>query len=849
MKREVKKYHLSHLSLILFILIAIGALIRFTNLGNIILYWDEPIHCVRIASQPFPWVIAHNDASAFFALLVHILLPLGKVELMARIPAALAGILAIYIVYLLGKTLSDMRTGILAAAFVTFSPLLIQYSQYSRMYATYLLFSTLSAYFFYRAITEDKTRYWVGYSFSTVFHVYNHLFGLFLMPVFGLFTLFIWIQDGIKKRKTKPKPFHPKKPVKFIMWTLLAFLVITLLYIPDTNLHKFIKDVFGRATTQTQDSPITLFYMDSILLEQFKANGMTFFFLFLGLVLIGFVISSFKRSRVSIFSILYILIPYVLFILIKPNEATFLSAFRYFLFFLPLFYIFMAKSILWLASTLTKQLKRIKVFPTQANSLSFLAAGCLMAVIILFGFNLKEYYTKYWRLGTLRIDDEVTDFLENNVTKDGLIYFENSLISSKVLFINPLTKDLVYDEVEYIIRKRMKAPEGKKPIMIYEVEPNLLKYYSRMKADLWIVIPKGERTAEPFNTFIRNNSDIGFYPLKKNIILSFRDTRQPLSAKLITAIDILQTVNPSGTLKKEHHYVQARNHLLAGDFSRSSLQLELALKTEPSYNSLETERIPFIHHVLDSLFGLDSEKLSQNVHQQFHEAIAHLFLFHGDALRNEGDFQNALKAFDYCTDLSTTYNEHISIRLKNLAKSLFRNGQAEEAIPFFKRMLEKDQDRADIRYMLAEALKQNGNIKAAEEAFKTAFGNQELPVRFLQDTLDTKPLLMIWKNKKRWHFTFRAQSLSFFNGKISTKSKIKALRKGLIGRNDSLKTIGRDIYFKIRANKGLTKIFSLELRENTLLTIDVKVNNHRRVKNIFFVNRGKSPEAIPFSFK
>jgi len=849
MKREEKKYYLSPHSLILFILIAIGALIRFTNLGNIILYWDEPIHCIRIASQPLPWVLAHNDASAFFALLVHILLPLGKIELMARIPSALAGILAIYIVYLLGKTLFDKYTGIMAATFVTFSPLLIQYSQYSRMYAFYLLFSALSAYFFYRAVTEDKTKYWIGYSFSTVFHVYNHLFGLFLMPVFGLFTLFVWIQEGIKKSETKPKPFHKKKPIKFIVWTLIAFLVLTLLYIPDTNLHKFIMAAFDRTASQTQDSPITLFYMDSILHEQFKANSMTFFFLFLGLVLFGFVLTCFKHFRVSIFSILYIFIPYLLFILIKPNKATFLSAYRYFLFFLPLFYLFMAKSILWLASTLTKPLRRIKAFSTKANSLSFLATGCLIAIIILVGFNLKGYYTKYWRLGTLRIDEEVTDFLENNVKKDGLIYFENNLLSSKVLFINPLTKNLVYDEVEYIIRKKMKAPAGKNPIMIYKIEPNLLKYYSRMKVDLWIVIPNKEKIAESLNTFIRDNPGIEFYPLKKNIILSFRDTRQSLSTKLIAAIDILQTLDPSSSLKKEHHYLQARNYLLAGDFSGSSLQLELALKTEPLYNDLETERPPFILYILDFLFRLDSEKLSQNVHQQFHEAIAHLFLFHGDALRKDGDFQNALKAYDYCTDLSTTYNKHISIRLKNLATTLFRNGQAKEAIPFFQRMLEKDQDRADIRYVLAEALKQIGNIKAAEEAFKIAFGNQELPVHFFQDKLDIKPLLLIWKNENKWYFTFHAPSLSLFNGKISINSKTKVLREGLISHNDSLKTIGRDIYFKIRANKGLIKTFSLELRKDTLLTVDVSVNNHRKAKNIFFVNRRKSPEVIPFSFK
>ncbi|MCK4494842.1 MAG: hypothetical protein KAU91_00710, partial [Candidatus Aminicenantes bacterium] len=92
---------LSLVPAILVILLLVGGFLRFYNLGNIILYWDEPLHCIRIANQSFPFVIAHNDGSAFFTLLVHFLLPLGKTEVMARLPSAVFGLLAIIAVYFL----------------------------------------------------------------------------------------------------------------------------------------------------------------------------------------------------------------------------------------------------------------------------------------------------------------------------------------------------------------------------------------------------------------------------------------------------------------------------------------------------------------------------------------------------------------------------------------------------------------------------------------------------------------------------------------------------------------------------------------------------------------------------
>jgi uncharacterized membrane protein len=274
--------------LILISLLASGALIRIINLGNIIFYWDEPLHSVRIAYQPLSFVLSHNDGSAFFALCTHFLLSLGKLEVMARLTSVVFGVIAVAAVFFLGKILISRKAGLIAAALVTFSPVLIQYSQYSRMYATYSAFSLLTVYFFFRAITENRTVPWVLFSASIVLNAYNHIFSLFVIPVFGLFTLITWLVEGIQKKPNKEKPFHPKKIFRFAAWTLAALLIAGFLYIPDIGLRDYVAASMDQAVGPVQRGVSPFVLIQIILKELFNASSPAFLLIFLGLAGLGF---------------------------------------------------------------------------------------------------------------------------------------------------------------------------------------------------------------------------------------------------------------------------------------------------------------------------------------------------------------------------------------------------------------------------------------------------------------------------------------------------------------------------------------------------------------------------------
>lgn len=195
-------------------IVALAAIIRFAKLGDLIFYWDEPLHTVRIAAQPFWFAVAYPNGSALFTILVHFLLGLGDIELMARLPSAVFGHISILVIYRLGRVMLSREAGVLAALFMALSPTLVQYSQYSRMYGAYSFFSLLSLYFFYQAVTENKTGGWIGYTASTAAHIYNHVMGFFVLPVYGLFTLGDWFSAGSFKGWKKIRLPKPRKVLR-----------------------------------------------------------------------------------------------------------------------------------------------------------------------------------------------------------------------------------------------------------------------------------------------------------------------------------------------------------------------------------------------------------------------------------------------------------------------------------------------------------------------------------------------------------------------------------------------------------------------------------------------------------
>ena len=104
-----------------------------------------------------------------------------------RLLSALFGILAIPMIYVVGRQLFNREAGLAAAIILAFSNFNIAYSQETRMYSLMVLLALISMYFFIRLLQGSNYALSVGYLLSTTLLVYTHIYGLFVVIAQNLF--------------------------------------------------------------------------------------------------------------------------------------------------------------------------------------------------------------------------------------------------------------------------------------------------------------------------------------------------------------------------------------------------------------------------------------------------------------------------------------------------------------------------------------------------------------------------------------------------------------------------------------------------------------------------------------
>ena len=134
-------------------------------------------------------VIAQIDQHPpLYALLLHLWLLPRDDPWWARLSSVILGTLAIPAAALVGREVGGRRNALVAAALVTFSPILVRYAQEVRMYALVVLFVLLSTFFLLRGIERSGRRDWLGYGVTTLLLAYTHNIALFLLPCQAAFA-------------------------------------------------------------------------------------------------------------------------------------------------------------------------------------------------------------------------------------------------------------------------------------------------------------------------------------------------------------------------------------------------------------------------------------------------------------------------------------------------------------------------------------------------------------------------------------------------------------------------------------------------------------------------------------
>lgn len=132
-----------------------------------------------------------------------IVFPSWPVIAAAHFPIAIISSLTCVIVYYLGKDLFDQRVGICAAIFLAFSPFFINYGQSTYLYEPLSFFMSLSLFAVFRGVIFNNSPYILLSSVSCGLALGIHEYGSLLLPIVGLWFIFLYIFSYFKNKKIK----------------------------------------------------------------------------------------------------------------------------------------------------------------------------------------------------------------------------------------------------------------------------------------------------------------------------------------------------------------------------------------------------------------------------------------------------------------------------------------------------------------------------------------------------------------------------------------------------------------------------------------------------------------------
>ena len=169
--------------------------------------------------------VAHEDAHppAYVLLLHYVQRWAGNSETAVRMPSAIAGVLAVFVMFLVGSELGSRREGLVAAFLLTTAWFPINYSQEARPYALLMLTTLTATLAWLRLQGLPETRPethpggWAALYFAAaVASCYLHYFGLQFVAIQGVAALCLNWRD--RRRLAKTLLLYGAIAVAFVPW-------------------------------------------------------------------------------------------------------------------------------------------------------------------------------------------------------------------------------------------------------------------------------------------------------------------------------------------------------------------------------------------------------------------------------------------------------------------------------------------------------------------------------------------------------------------------------------------------------------------------------------------------------
>lgn len=177
----------------LFLIIIFAFLLRLVSL-NQSLWLDEAISASVVKNYSYLDIVTKFSPSDFHPPFYYLVLKtwtsvFGLSEISLRFPSVLSSLATGYFIYLIGALQKNKNTGLWASSFFLFNPLVIYYSQETRMYSLVTLFLTISLY----SYLTNRKKLFNLFTFLSLITFYG--------SIFFIISILFWqlIKSGFKK--------------------------------------------------------------------------------------------------------------------------------------------------------------------------------------------------------------------------------------------------------------------------------------------------------------------------------------------------------------------------------------------------------------------------------------------------------------------------------------------------------------------------------------------------------------------------------------------------------------------------------------------------------------------------
>ena len=178
--------------------VIIGTFIRFIDISRFPLWCDELASLQRTELALGEHLAELSARAPLFEMLLRFWVEPGMTDAQLRIPWALFGSIALWVVWRATREVAGDFVGAIAAGLIALSPLHLMFSRITREYSLAVMLAAISTYALWKVYSDPRRRWLVLYAISTIAALYTTYIMCGVVLAHNIFIF--WILRGEKTR-------------------------------------------------------------------------------------------------------------------------------------------------------------------------------------------------------------------------------------------------------------------------------------------------------------------------------------------------------------------------------------------------------------------------------------------------------------------------------------------------------------------------------------------------------------------------------------------------------------------------------------------------------------------------